>query len=90
MAIETQVERDARLRPVLQQLKEMKQSVFLDLCELVLMLAEEIDGSIKWDHPRVVVHVRQRAAAERSAKRRGVELPFEQTFAGGPLRKEKK
>jgi hypothetical protein len=73
-AIETAAERQARLRPVLGQLKQSEHSAFLDLCELVLMLAEEIDGSIKWDHPRVVVHVRQRVAAERSAKRRGIAL----------------
>lgn len=76
---ETTEHRRSRLRPVLDQLKEIPgNAVFLDLCELVLMLAAEIDGSIKWDHPRCVVHIRQRAAAAKIAKNRGVELDPEQ------------
>lgn len=71
---ETAIERRARLRPVLDQLKGQGQAVFLDLCELILMLSSEIKGSIEWDHPRVVVKVRQRVVAERLAKKRGVKL----------------
>lgn len=68
-----------RLRPILDQLKAVpNNAVFLDLCELTLMLAAEIDGSIKWDHPRVVIHIRQRQTAARIAKKRGVELDPEQ------------
>lgn len=72
---ESAAERRERLRPVLASLEAIPgNAVFLDLCELVLMLAEKIDGSVKWDHPRVVVHVRQRASAVREAKRRGAAL----------------
>jgi hypothetical protein len=49
-----------RLRPILAQLDAAGKSTFLDLCELVLMVAEGIDGSIKWDHPRVTVHIRKK------------------------------
>lgn len=67
--------RRERLRSVLDGLKAIpKNAPFLDLCELVLLLAEEMGGSIQWDHPRVVVHIRQRTAALRQAKRRGVRL----------------
>jgi hypothetical protein len=72
MKVETTAERQARLRPVLEQLLAQGQSVFLDLCELLLMLSDDIEGSVEWDHPRVVVKVRQIAAANRIAKRRGV------------------
>jgi len=78
---ETRAEREVRLRPVLEQLRASGQSVFLDLCELLLLLAQEIEGAIQWDHPRVLVRVRQRVEAERIAKRRGVELPAAQTTA---------
>lgn len=77
MIIETDAEREARLRPLLNQLKGQGQAVFLDLCELLLMLSHDIEGSIEWDHPRVVVKVRQKVAAERLAKKRGVELKGE-------------
>jgi hypothetical protein len=75
---ETNEQRQDRLRPILDQLKASKNSAFLDLCELVLMYAAEVDGSIKWDHPRVVLHIRQRLTATRIAKRRGVELDMRQ------------
>ncbi len=46
---------------------------FLDHCQLVVVYAEKVDGSIVWDGPRVVVTIRQQAAAARIAKRRGVK-----------------
>jgi hypothetical protein len=46
---------------------------FLDLCRLVSVYAERIDGSVVWDSPRVVVNIRQPAAAARIARRRGVK-----------------
>ena len=57
-----------RLRPILQQLDASGESVFLDLCELVLMLSERVEGSIKWSHPRVVVHIKQRPREKKAAK----------------------
>ena len=71
---ETRAEHEARLQPILDQLEAQGHSVFLDLCQLVLMLARKVDGSIKWDHWRCTVHIRQRQAALRNAKRRGIEL----------------
>jgi len=72
---ETDEARRARLKPVLDGLKAIPgNAVFLDLCELTLMLAEDIGGSVKWDHPRVVIHVRQRTTALREAKKRGMTL----------------
>lgn len=53
-------EHRARLQPILDQLKAAGGSVFLDLCELVLMLAEPINGSIEFSHKRVTVHIKQR------------------------------
>jgi hypothetical protein len=77
---ETNEERRTRLRPILDQLKAIPgNAVFLDLCELVLMHAAEVEGSIRWDHPRVVVFIRQRLTALRQAKRRGVILDAEQS-----------
>ena len=76
---ETKEQRQARLRPVLDQLKAVpNNAVFLDLCELVLMFAAEVQGSVKWDHPRAVIHIRQRVTAANIAKKRGVELDPEQ------------
>lgn len=76
---ESNEQRKARLQPILDQLKAVPDSaVFLDLCELTLMLAAEIDGSIKWDHPRAVIHIRQRKTAANIAKKRGVQLDPEQ------------
>lgn len=72
--VETKEAREARLRPVLDELRGQGHAVFLDLCELLLMLSDGIDGSIEWDHPRVVVKVRQKAVAERLAKKRRVQL----------------
>ena len=70
--------RRERLRSVLDGLKAIpKNAPFLDLCELVLLLAEEMGGSVKWDHPRVVVHIRQRTEALRQAKRQGIQLAAE-------------
>lgn len=54
-----------RLRPILDQLDAAGESTFLDLCELVLMLSERIEGSIKWSHPRVVVHIKQKPRARK-------------------------
>lgn len=70
---ESSAARRARLRPVLEKLKKSPYPVFIDLCELVILFAEDVDGSIKFDHPRVVVWIRQRVAAARIAKKRGVE-----------------
>lgn len=55
-----------RLLPVLEQLDAAKESTFLDLCELLLMLSERVDGSIKWNHPRVLVHIKQKRKARQS------------------------
>lgn len=76
---ETQEEQRARLRPVYELLKSQGQSVFLDLCELTLMCAAEIKGAVKWDHPRVIIDIKQRVAAVKRANKRGVELDPEQT-----------
>ena len=56
-----------RLKPIMAQLEAGGHSVFLDLCELVLMFAEqERYGMIKWNHPRVMVHIKmQRAKREK-------------------------
>lgn len=70
---ESKAERQERLRPVLDQLKGHGESVFLDLCELLLMVSVDVDGAIEWDHPRVVVKIRQKVTAERLAKRRGAK-----------------
>lgn len=75
---ETREEHQTRLRPVYELLKSHGHSVFLDLCELTLMCAAEIGGAIKWDHPRVIIDIKQRVAAEKRAKKRGVELDPEQ------------
>lgn len=48
-----------RLTPVLAEIDAFQGSTFLDLCELVLMVAERTDGSIKFTHPRVTVHIKQ-------------------------------
>lgn len=53
-------EHRARLQAILKQLDDAGKSTFLDLCELVLMLSERVDGSIKWTHPRVQVWIKQR------------------------------
>lgn len=47
-----------RLGMVMAQLDAAGESPFLDLCELVLMLSERTDGMIKFNHPRVVVHIK--------------------------------
>lgn len=59
---------------MLDELKGQGRAVFLDLCELMLMLSTEIEGSIEWDHPRVVIKIRQMVTAKRLAKKRGVAL----------------
>jgi hypothetical protein len=75
MSEESHADRRLRLRPLLSSLQNRKGgSAFLDLCEMLLMVSDHIEGSIMWDHPRVVVKVRQIVAAKRIAKRRGVEL----------------
>jgi hypothetical protein len=40
---------------------------------MLLMLSDDIDGSVEWDHPRVVVKIRQIVSANRIAKRRRIE-----------------
>lgn len=48
-----------RLQPVLDRLECDSKSVFLDLCEMLLMFAETMPhGMIRWDNPRVLVHIR--------------------------------
>jgi hypothetical protein len=71
---ESHAERRLRLRPLLSSLENRKGgSAFLDLCEMLLMLSDDIDGSIEWDHPRVLVKIRQIANANRIAKKRAAE-----------------
>lgn len=55
-----------RLRPILAQLDASGESTFLDLCELLLLLSERVEGSIKWSHSRVLVHIKQPRAAQRT------------------------
>lgn len=55
-----------RLRPILAQLDASRESTFLDLCELLLLLSERVEGSIKWSHSRVLVHIKRPRAAERT------------------------
>jgi hypothetical protein len=50
----------ARLQPILETLDASGQSVFLDLCELTMMLAERVDGTIKFEHARVTVHIKKK------------------------------
>lgn len=38
---------------------------FLDLCQLLLVFAQKVEGDIKWDHPRLVVWIRARARKPR-------------------------
>lgn len=58
-----------RLRPILAELDASGHSTFLDLCELVLMLSEQVDGSIKWTHPRVLVHIKQKPRPSKKGTR---------------------
>lgn len=68
---ETPEQTTARLAPILAQLEAMGDghggSTFLDLCQLVLMYSEQVAGTIKWNHPRVLVHIKQRKAARAPA-----------------------
>lgn len=74
MIKESTAERRKRLAPVLAGLRAVEgHSVFFDLCEMLLMLSDDVTGSIEWDHPRVLVKIRQVAAARRIAKNRGVQ-----------------
>lgn len=59
-----------RLAPILAELDAMPGATFLDLCELVLMLSERVDGSIKWEHPRVTVHIKQKVRLQGDARRK--------------------
>ena len=59
-------EHRARLAPVMQQLKDAKESVFLDLCELVIMLAEEVEGKIDLNHERVRVTIKHKKRSKKS------------------------
>lgn len=38
---------------------------FLDICLLAVVFAEQIDGMLKWTHPRVVVHIKRPPRAKR-------------------------
>ncbi len=58
-------QRRARLRPVLAALDTAGESSFLDLCEMLSMLSEKIDGSVRWEDARVNVHIRRRARARK-------------------------
>ena len=53
----------------------------MDLCELVLMLAERTEMMIKWNHPRVLVHIKMKKKvrtdallSERDASRKAKNL----------------
>ena len=70
---ESMKEHRERLRPLLDLLKGHGRSEILDLCELMLMVAETTDGSLEWDHPRVLVKIRQKKAAERLLVKRTKE-----------------
>lgn len=49
-----------RLAPLLAQLDAAGHSTFLDLCEMLLMFSEKTSlGMLKWDHPRVLVHIKR-------------------------------
>jgi len=70
-----------RLAPILAQLDAEGYSTFLDVCELVLMLAERTDGMLQWDHPRVTVHIKMKKKVrtdalllERDASRKAKNL----------------
>lgn len=75
-------ERRARLRPIVQSLIDHGDSVFLDLFEMALMIADLTDGSITFDSPRVVLKVLLPRSAARRAQNRGVEgwPPPRETF----------
>ena len=64
-----------RLRPVLAQLDAEGKSSFLDLCELLLMFAERLDGSIKWEHPRVTVYIKRKPREKAAPKKSGGARP---------------
>lgn len=59
-----------RLAPVLATLEAMDQSVFLDLCELVVMVSEKVTGMIKFTTPRVVVHIKLPKKAKAAGTKR--------------------
>ena len=52
-----------RLQPILDQLEVAGESVFLDLCELLLMVSERVEGSLEWSHSRVLVRIQRRKKA---------------------------
>lgn len=58
--MESTTQMKVRLAPVLAQLDAFETSVFLDLCELLLMVSERMDGSLKFKHPRLVVHIKKK------------------------------
>ncbi len=55
---ETKEQRRERLAHVLEKLDADSQGTFLDLCELLLMFADRSQMMIKWNHPRVLVHLK--------------------------------
>lgn len=67
---EIQRRRRARLAPFLEQLRHPDESILLDLCELVLMEAEKMDGGFTWDHPRCVVFIRTRKRTRKFTTRK--------------------
>lgn len=67
---ETPVERRARLRRVLAELDAAGYSAFLDLCEMLVMEANRtVHGMMKWNHPRVLVHIKHPPRAKKVATR---------------------
>lgn len=66
---ETRVQSRARLGRVLAELDREGRGTFLDLCELVVLYAERVNGMMKWQGPRVVVHIQhpQRVKKSRAA-----------------------
>ena len=58
---EATAKRKERLAPILAQLDAAGESTFLDLCELLVMFSEKMPyGMVKWNHPRVLVHIKMR------------------------------
>lgn len=55
---ESAAERKQRLERVLTDLDRAGRGTFLDLCELVELYARRVQGMIKWNHPRVLVHIK--------------------------------
>ena len=58
---ESTISHRARLKPILDHLHSMNHSVFLDLCELLSMFSESVNGSVGWSNERVTVRIKRRA-----------------------------